>query len=72
MKEAATAAASMLQTGVWGLFKLGRDAREFFVERAAQPIDHCDDRNRNACCDQAVFDGGSAGFVLQKRNNLGH
>jgi hypothetical protein len=54
------------------IFQQGRDAGEFGVQRAAETVDHGDDGNRDAGGDQTVFDGGGAGFILQKRDNLGH
>ena len=54
------------------LVELGRDAGELFIEGGAQPVDHCDDRHRNAGCDQAVFDGGRARFVFDELNEFTH
>jgi hypothetical protein len=52
------------------LLQLGRDAVELAVERAANGIDSRDDHNGNAGSDEAVLDRGSAGLVLEKRNDF--
>src|SRR5580704_8624771 len=50
---------------VWGgrrgersLFQRRRDGRERRIEVGAERRDHGDDGDRDACCQQAVFDGG--------------
>jgi len=50
-KEAAIAGGFFCFDGIFILFELGRDAIEFGVERAAQPINYSDDRNRNTGSD---------------------
>jgi hypothetical protein len=49
-----------------GLLEAGRDRRELGVESGAEAVYNCDDRERNAGGDQAVFNGGGAGFVGQE------
>jgi hypothetical protein len=51
--------------------ELGRDAGELGIQLGAEAIDDRDDRNGNPGSDQTVFNGSSAGLVLQKRNKLG-
>jgi hypothetical protein len=46
------------------LMQLSRDAGELFVERGAQPVDHGDDRNRNASSNKAIFDRGGAVLIF--------
>ena len=50
-----------------GLFQLRRDRRELGVQPGPKSIYDRDDYERNAGGDDAVFDGGCAGFVFQKR-----
>jgi hypothetical protein len=54
------------------LLKLGRDARELGVKLSAQTVDDRNNRNGNACGNQAIFYGGGAGLVHQKLHNFGH
>ena len=42
------------------------DRGELGVEGGAETVDRRDDRERDARCDQAVFDRGCPGFVGQK------
>ncbi len=69
-----TALLDLAQSYAWKirLLELRRNAGEICIERRAQPIDHRDDRNRNAGGDQTVFNGGRAGFVFQKFSELAH
>ena len=59
---------------VWSyaLFKLLGDVIELGIKRAADRIDACDDHNRNAGGDQAIFDGGSARLVFEERKKGMH
>jgi hypothetical protein len=52
--------------------KIRRNCAEDVIKLCAKAIDHGDDGNRDAGSDQAVFDGGSAGLILQKRNKHRH
>jgi len=52
-----------------GLLEAGRDRRELSVEGAAEAVYNCDDRERNAGGNQAVFDRGCAGLVLYETCN---
>jgi hypothetical protein len=52
---------------ILGLFQLRRDRRELGVQLGPKSIYDRDDCERNASGDDAVFDGGCAGFVSQKR-----
>jgi len=54
------------------LLQLGRDAVELGIEAGADRIDGGDDHDRNAGGNQAVFNRGSAGLILQKRKYLRH
>src|SRR5664279_694670 len=46
---------------------------EFGVEGGADAVDGGDDDNTEADRDQAIFDGGGAGFIVQEsRNQLPH
>ena len=73
MKEAASRGGLSTLTQTCGvLLKLGRNACERSVKLSAHAIDSCDDHNGNPTGDQSVLDSGSAGLVLQKRNNLRH
>src|ERR1035437_9880683 len=55
------------------LFQRGVDRGELVVQVGTEAVDHSDDRERNAGCNQAVFDGGGAGLVLQETGKeLGH
>src|SRR6478736_5140992 len=51
------------------LLEAGRDRTELGVQRAAEVVDDGDDRQRDAGSDQAVFNGGGAGFVLHETRN---
>src|SRR3954451_7883352 len=49
------------------------DTSELVVQVRTQTIDHCDDCDRNAGCNQPVFNRGRAGLVVQKtRKKLAH
>jgi hypothetical protein len=51
----------------------GVDGAERGAEGATNAVDRTNDSQRNTGRDQAVFNGGRAGFVIQKtRQNLGH
>jgi hypothetical protein len=54
------------------LFKHIGNVLELRIERAADRIDACDDHNRNAGGDQAIFDGGSARLVFEERKKGTH
>ena len=55
------------------LLERGIDRGELRTEVGTQAVHSCDDRQRNAGSDQAVFNCGSAGFVLDETSNeLGH
>ena len=45
------------------------ERRELGVERAAETVHDGDDGQRDAGGDQAVFDGGGAGFILRETRN---
>src|SRR3954454_16014908 len=46
---------------------------ELVVQVRTETVDHCDDCNRNAGCNQPVFDCGRARLVIQKtRKKLAH
>ena len=51
------------------LLEAGRDRAELRVQRGAEVVDDSDDRQRDAGSDQAVFDGGGAGFILHETRN---
>src|SRR5512141_428154 len=51
------------------LLQRGVDRGELGVQVGAEAVDHCDDRERNAGGNQAVFDGGGAGLVLHETRN---
>jgi len=51
------------------LLQRGIDRRELGVEVGAKTIDYSNDGERNAGSNQAVFDGGSARFILQETRN---
>src|SRR6266478_5533546 len=51
------------------LFQLGRDEPELRIEGGADTVDGNDDHDRNTGGDQAVFDGGRAGFILHETRN---
>ena len=42
------------------------DRSELGIELGAEPVHDGDDGKRNAGCDQAILDGGRAGFVSKK------
>jgi len=68
-----TEAVSLLGSAVSGfLLKLGRDARELGIELSAQTVDDRNNRNGNACGNQAIFYGDGAGLVHQKLHNFGY
>ncbi len=48
------------------LFQRGADRAKIPVERGANTLHRGDDRDCDPGRDQPVFDGGGAGFVLQK------
>jgi membrane-associated phospholipid phosphatase len=52
--------------------ELGRDARERPDQLSAHRIHDCDNRNRDASGDEAVFDGRRARLVLRKLNKRLH
>ena len=54
------------------LLKLGRNAGEIGVERAADRIDRRNNHNGNASSDQTIFDRGSSRIVFQKSEDFGH
>jgi hypothetical protein len=54
------------------LLKLGRDAGELAVERAADRVDRRNDHHGDTGGDETILDRGSAGLVFEKRNNFGH
>ena len=49
-----------------------RNFTEGSAELCAEAVHDGDDCDCDAGRDKAVFNGGSAGFILEKRNNLGH
>ena len=51
------------------LLERSADRAELGVQLAAEAVDHSDDRERDAGGDQAVFDGGGAGFILHETRN---
>ena len=51
------------------LFQIGRDELELGIEGGADTVDGNDDHDRNTGGDQAVFDGGRAGFILHETRN---
>lgn len=51
------------------LLEAGRDGGELGVQRAAEIVDDGDNRQRDAGGDQAVFNGGGAGFILHETRN---
>ena len=59
---------------VWvqNLFQLGRYAVELAVQGRTNRVDRCNDHDRNAGSDQAVFNRGGARIIFQKRSDLGH
>jgi hypothetical protein len=48
------------------LFQRSADRGEIGAELTAHTVNSCDDRNRDTGGDQAVFNGGCAGFVGNK------
>jgi|ERR1700722_2944787 len=48
------------------LFELRGDAAEARIQLGADAVDGGDDGNRNARCDQAVFNGRRSGLILQE------
>jgi hypothetical protein len=72
-KEAAISGGSDRTSKPWSvLLKLGRNAGELAVERGADRIDRGDDHDRNARSNQTVFNGRSAGFILEERKDARH
>src|ERR1700688_2395813 len=55
--------------GRFRLLQRGIDRGELGVQVGAEAVDHSDNRERNAGCDQAVFDGGGAGLILHETRN---
>src|SRR3984893_13332870 len=51
--------------------KLGVDAGELRVQRAADAVDDGDDGNRDAGGDEAILDGGRTGLILHEPRNQG-
>src|SRR5260370_12892 len=51
------------------LFQRVVDGGELGVQVGTEAVDHSDDRERNASCNQAVFDGGGAGLILHETSN---
>src|SRR5262249_47674288 len=54
------------------LFERGLNAGEGRVQLRAEALHDRDDRNRDASSDQAILDGGRAGFVLNKLSKILH
>jgi hypothetical protein len=71
-EAAETAASSDPASHIEMLLKLGRNAGELAVERAADRIDCRNNHNGNAGGNKSVFDRGGTGFVFQKRENSRH
>src|SRR3984957_5368405 len=55
--------------GRFRLLQRGVDRGELVVRVGAEAVDHSDNRERNAGCDQAVFDGGGPGLILHETRN---
>ena len=55
-----------------GLLQLRRDRRELGVQLGAKAVHNRNDGERNASCDEAVFNRGGPGFVFEKREELAH
>src|ERR1700716_1217706 len=51
------------------LFQRGVDVAELAFQGGTEAVDHSDNRERNAGCNQAVFDGGGAGLILPETRN---
>lgn len=49
-----------------------RDRRELGVQLWTQAVHNRDDGERNASCDEAIFNRGGSGFVFEKREELAH
>ena len=49
-----------------GLLQLRRDALELGVQAGTEPVHYSDDGDGDACCDQAIFNGGRAGLTRGK------
>ena len=59
--------------GLLCLLKRRVDSPELGAQIATDAVDCTDDRERNTGSNQAVFNGGSAGFVVQEtRKKFGH
>jgi hypothetical protein len=55
------------------LLQRGVDGAELGAQTATDAVDRTDDSQRDTGCDQAIFNGGGAGFVIQKtRKKFGH
>jgi len=54
------------------LLELARNAAERSTQLGADRGNDRDDRGSNTSGDETVFDGSRPGFVLEKRDNLGH
>ena len=53
-----------------GLIQLRRDRRKGRIELRAEALHNRNDGNGNPCGDQAILDGGRAGFVTQEGSEL--
>src|ERR1700721_2629443 len=53
------------------LFQRGVDRGELGVQVGAEAVNDRNDRERDAGCNQAVFDRGGAGFILHESSNKG-
>src|SRR5438445_10722635 len=51
------------------LFQRGRNSFELGLQGAADAVDGSDDHDRDTGGNQAIFDGGGAGLVLQETRN---
>src|SRR3954451_14089018 len=59
----------LLPSFVDRLLQRAADGRELGVQRGAEIVDDGDDGQRDAGGDQAVFDGGGAGFIVRETRN---
>ena len=65
--------ASGVLRGLGGRRQLGRDGREGRAQLGAESAQSADEDDSDESGDQAIFNGGGAGFVLQEaRDKLGH
>ena len=55
--------------GIFRLFQRRADRVKVGAELRANTLHSGDNGNRDAGCDQAVFDRGGTGFILEKRQN---